>query len=91
MSVLSLLAVTPMLCLSFRGPVTHLLAPSPFTGPVPPAPHPEYHFICECFFMTARALHLGVVKLVTESQHRGREIQQLQQAITEMEAESGGR
>ena len=30
-----------------------------------------------------------MVKLVTESQHRGREIQQLQDAITSLENESG--
>jgi hypothetical protein len=38
--------------------------------------------------MTARALHLGLVKLVSEGQHRGREVQQLQQAIADMEAEA---
>ena len=25
-----------------------------------------YHFICECFFLTAKALKLGLVKAITE-------------------------
>ena len=48
---------------------------------------PDYHFICECFFLTARALHLGVCKLVNDSQHHGREIQQLQAAMAELQGE----
>ena len=24
----------------------------------------SYHFICECFFLTARSLHLGLVKTI---------------------------
>ena len=26
----------------------------------------SYHFICECFFLTAKGLHLGLVKLVSD-------------------------
>lgn len=25
-----------------------------------------YHFICECFFMTAKALHLGIIKMIDD-------------------------
>ena len=28
---------------------------------------PGYHFICESFFLTAKALHLGLIKVITES------------------------
>lgn len=28
---------------------------------------PSYHFICECFFLTAKGLHLGLIKTITES------------------------
>ena len=27
---------------------------------------PTYHFICECFFLTAKGLHLGFVKAVQD-------------------------
>ena len=27
---------------------------------------PAYHFICECFFLTAKGLHLGFVKAVQD-------------------------
>ena len=26
----------------------------------------EYHFICECFFMTLKSLHLGLAKMVDD-------------------------
>jgi hypothetical protein len=39
-------------------------------GSVPPTPgavsEGGFHFICECFFMTLKALHLGVMKVVDE-------------------------
>lgn len=25
---------------------------------------PEYHFICECFFLTAKGLHLGLLRII---------------------------
>ena len=28
---------------------------------------PSYHFICECFFLTAKGLSLGLIKALTES------------------------
>ena len=28
---------------------------------------PSFHFICECFFLTAKGLHLGLSKAITES------------------------
>jgi ubiquitin conjugation factor E4 B len=27
---------------------------------------PAYHFVCECFFLTAKGLHLGLVKLLAD-------------------------
>ncbi len=27
---------------------------------------PAYHFICECFFLTAKGLHLGFVKAIQD-------------------------
>lgn len=29
----------------------------------------EYHFICECFFMTARVLNLGLLKAFSDFKH----------------------
>lgn len=28
--------------------------------------YPEYHFICECFFMTLKSLHLGLMKMLDD-------------------------
>lgn len=28
---------------------------------------PSYHFICECFFLTAKGLHLGLIKAITDA------------------------
>lgn len=38
---------------------------------VPPSPGgtPGYHFICECFFLTARALNLGLGKILSDYNH----------------------
>jgi hypothetical protein len=33
-------------------------------------PVPEWHFICECFFMTLKALHLGVLKCISDANVR---------------------
>lgn len=33
---------------------------------------PEWHFICECFFMTLKALHLGMMKNIHDQQVGGR-------------------
>ncbi|GAX74152.1 hypothetical protein CEUSTIGMA_g1601.t1 [Chlamydomonas eustigma] len=49
---------------------------------------PEYHFICECFFLTAKALHLGVVKIANDFQNLGRSIHHHQQDVEGMEAEA---
>lgn len=35
---------------------------------------PSYHFICECFFLTAKGLHLGLSKAITESAEVAREL-----------------
>lgn len=26
----------------------------------------SWHFVCECFFMTAKALHLGIIKMIDD-------------------------
>ena len=31
-----------------------------------PGPGSSYHFICECFFLTAKGLHLGLIQAITE-------------------------
>lgn len=40
------------------------------SGSVPPTPgtvsESGFHFICECFFMTLKALHMGVIKAIDE-------------------------
>lgn len=41
-----------------------------------------YHFICECFFLTARALHLGPVKAVSQ-------LERLQQQTFRVKDEMG--
>ena len=46
---------------------------------------PEYSFICECFFLTVRALELGVVSVITQQQQQSRFMAQLQEEIEVME------
>ena len=48
--------------------------------------NPSYHFICECFFMTLKALHLGTVKLITGIGNLVRQIRNLRTEIEELEA-----
>lgn len=47
---------------------------------------PPYHFICECFFMTLKALHLGTVKIITSLSNLARQIQRWTDDMEEMEA-----
>ena len=46
----------------------------------------DWGFICECFYITGRALHLGYVKCITELAQTGREIQDMQDAVRDFEA-----
>lgn len=41
----------------------------------------QYHFICECFFMTARALHLGIRKSIDNLRSMSRNINHLDEDI----------
>uniref|UniRef100_A0A061QXI9 RING-type E3 ubiquitin transferase n=1 Tax=Tetraselmis sp. GSL018 TaxID=582737 RepID=A0A061QXI9_9CHLO len=50
---------------------------------------PEYHFIADAFFMTARGLHLGFVKVMAESMMQAMDMHRLQRDLTEMEASLG--
>lgn len=36
-------------------------------GPSAAGNAPSYHFICESFFLTAKGLHLGLVKAITDA------------------------
>lgn len=47
---------------------------------------PGYHFIADCFFLTARALHIGVVKVMNESMQQGQDMHRLQRDLGELEA-----
>ena len=40
-----------------------------------------YGFICECFFLTARAMHLGYIKCIAEQTQLARELQDRQQQM----------
>eukprot|EP00798_Chlamydomonas_sp_ICE-L_P032299 gene32299-16867_t len=55
-------------------------------GP-PPATTPDYHFICECFFITVKALHLGVAKLVSQYGETSRHLQQMLQQEAALDGE----
>ena len=46
---------------------------------------PPYHFICECFFMTLKALHLGTVKLINGLGNLMRHIRNIRTEIAELE------
>eukprot|EP00210_Caulerpa_lentillifera_P006815 g6514.t1 len=46
----------------------------------------DHHFICECFFMTLKALHLGSVKVISSGGQIGREIRHITNEIEELEA-----
>lgn len=45
----------------------------------------DWGFICECFYITGRALHLGYVKCINELSQTGREIQDMQDAVRDFE------
>lgn len=45
----------------------------------------EYSFICECFWMTAVHMHLGVVKCVHQVESHSSEVHRQEQALRELE------
>ena len=46
----------------------------------------KYHFICECFFITAKVLHLGLLKSVREFLENMRELSRHQHRLRGLEA-----
>ena len=46
----------------------------------------SYGFICECFFLAARAMHLGYVKCVSEHTSLARELQDRQSQLGDVDA-----
>lgn len=62
-------------------------------GEGPPPTPPEYHFVCEAFFMALKALHLGLARLpdrrdslAREAQYGAREAQALEGAMDSLPA-----
>ncbi|GBF98629.1 ubiquitin conjugation factor E4-like [Raphidocelis subcapitata] len=51
----------------------------------PPAPAPEFHFVCEAFFMALKALHLGLVRLPDKRDNYARELQHMMRETAAME------
>lgn len=47
---------------------------------------PPYHFICECFFMTLKALHLGTVKIIQSLNTIARQIHNCRSDSQEIQA-----
>lgn len=45
----------------------------------------SFHFVCECFFLTARAMHLGVIKCVQVVKSDMKEAQRWQQSANSLE------
>ncbi|XP_078436752.1 U-box domain-containing protein [Wolffia australiana] len=52
----------------------------------------KYSFICECFFMTARVLNLGIIKAFTDVKHLGQELSRREEDLATFKAmrERGG-
>lgn len=46
---------------------------------------PEFHFVCEAFFMALKALHLGVAKVVGDMQEEARHLQHYMAGQQELE------
>eukprot|EP01025_Chloroclados_australasicus_P016948 TRINITY_DN18645_c0_g3_i1.p1 TRINITY_DN18645_c0_g3~~TRINITY_DN18645_c0_g3_i1.p1 ORF type:complete len:991 (-),score=66.73 TRINITY_DN18645_c0_g3_i1:343-3291(-) len=49
----------------------------------------NYHFICECFFMTLKSIHLGLHSCMEFMKGIGRMMQQIEEARAEAQAQSG--
>jgi len=52
--------------------------------------HIDYHFICECFFMTLKSLHLGLAKMVDDYIQMGQRIPRLQPYVQDIEEQMAG-
>lgn len=50
----------------------------------------DFHFICECFFMTLEALHLGPIRAMSESTQLVRELQQRQMQLEGLQSSAEG-
>uniref|UniRef100_A0A7N0V4J4 RING-type E3 ubiquitin transferase n=1 Tax=Kalanchoe fedtschenkoi TaxID=63787 RepID=A0A7N0V4J4_KALFE len=62
-------------------PVTHS------QKPVPPAgDKAKYTFICECFFMTARVLNLGLLKALSDFKHLVQDISRSESTLAKLKA-----
>lgn len=60
--------------------------PLPLSSVLPLLPHTgKYHFICECFFMAARALQLGLVQCLDARQDLARWLRNYQEDIEALE------
>ncbi|KAL0015672.1 hypothetical protein SO802_002741 [Lithocarpus litseifolius] len=46
----------------------------------------KYPFICECFFMTARVLHLGLLKAFSDFKHLVQDIQRCEDTLSTLKA-----
>lgn len=55
--------------------------------PSPDEPDGPYSFICECFFLTARALHLGPIRVLTTLKNIQRQIHRVKEELFLTEAE----
>ncbi|KAK9804240.1 hypothetical protein WJX72_002942 [[Myrmecia] bisecta] len=47
---------------------------------------PSYHFICETFFLTAKGLHLGLMRTIDEHSELAKEQSRVQEYVRDMEA-----
>ncbi|KAI4389267.1 hypothetical protein MLD38_001507 [Melastoma candidum] len=50
---------------------------------------PKYPFICECFFMTARALNLGLLKAFSDYKHLAQDIARFENTLSTLKAMQG--
>ncbi|GLU01847.1 hypothetical protein SLE2022_191290 [Rubroshorea leprosula] len=49
----------------------------------------KYHFICECFFMTARVLNLGLLKAFSDYKHLVQDISRFEDTLSTLKAMQG--
>ncbi|KAL6763344.1 ubiquitin elongating factor core-domain-containing protein [Haematococcus lacustris] len=86
---------------AWRQQVAGPLMPSPSPsspGSAPPsgngsaaAKGPQWHFICEVFFMTLKGLHLGLVKMVDDLDGYARALGPMTEDVRELEAQAAAR
>ncbi|KAK3246538.1 hypothetical protein CYMTET_43927, partial [Cymbomonas tetramitiformis] len=48
-------------------------------------PKEDYHFICECYFLTARCMHLGYIKIILELKECDKGLRELHRHQQELE------